>query len=492
MKIDYINFQDFNKSIAFKPLKTHVFRLLDCRGVVVYRNTNSFEGEYFKLPVEIDGEKYFTFEGPLKDGKIPDEFLFAKLLLIDDIKFYLKKHEANKEKQKHWVLMEDIKQLVDQFNIDQASIRDIVKRCLFILRSYVCVEHCSIFLNHNDEYLECLLSMHSGHIILPEDGTKWPIDTTSVMGIAAINQAFYFSNDLENEAAYKKTDFPTPRNLGCFPLVVDGKLIGVLNLSNKLGGSFSYDDVDVIGKLVVIYSRVLNDYLVNEIIRERQTTTESLGKYISHNIQDEIEHGRFSKRGDEVRQKAICLFADIRSFTSISEKLDPKVLVKLLNIYFSELIPIIERNHGTVDKLVGDMIAAFWNVPKEISDPELHAVKAAIEMQKAMVQKVVPHWRQGGVSRMGIGIGLNSGNVIAGNIGSSKVMNYTVVGDAVQDAEMLESNARPGQILVSQRVYKCVAGKVLRPKKIIKDLVFKETGKKQEVSVIIPIDYPDY
>ena len=84
------------------------------------------------------------------------------------------------------------------------------------------------------------------------------------------------------------------------------------------------------------------------------------------------------------------LFADIRSFTSISETLDPKVLVKLLNIYFDEVTSVIEEHFGTVDKLVGDMIMVKWNIPHDVPDAMVHAVKAGLAMQKKMITKVVP------------------------------------------------------------------------------------------------------
>ena len=172
--------------------------------------------------------------------------------------------------------------------------------------------------------------------------------------------------------------------------------------------------------------------------------------------------------------------------------MDSKTLVSLLNIYFTNLVPIIEKHNGTIDKLVGDMIAAFWNLPREIPNPEISAVKAAIEMQKTMVQKVVPEWVEKKIRRVGIGIGIHSGNVIAGNIGSSDRLNYTVMGDAVKDTEMLESTARPGQIRVSNRVFQHVEGKVPKPKDVVKGTIFRETGKPQLVHIFSPVDYPDY
>jgi adenylate cyclase len=202
--------------------------------------------------------------------------------------------------------------------------------------------------------------------------------------------------------------------------------------------------------------------------------------------------GQVQKRGEAISKKAICLFCDIRSFTAISEKLPPKQLVSLLNIYFSELIPIIEKYEGTVDKLVGDMIAAFWNLPQDVLEAELKATKAAVEMQKTMIRKVVPLWAQAGVPRIGIGIGLYSGNVIAGNIGSSHLMNYTVVGDTVYNAELLESMARPGEIYISEEIRKITDGKILQHFKIENNIPYRGVKKPGAAYVLKPVDYPDY
>ena len=270
-------------------------------------------------------------------------------------------------------------------------------------------------------------------------------------------------------------------------------LLGILNLKNNLLGNFKEKDIQIINQFCAIFAHLLFEKAQNIRLQTISLTKETLGQYVSKNLVKNIEKsGDLQKRGEGEQKKAVCLFCDIRSFTAISSRLGPAKLVTLLNIYFSELIPIIEKYEGTVDKLVGDMIAAFWNLPYDVADCELKATKAAIEMQRVMIRKVVPKWTEAGVARIGIGIGLDVGPVIAGNIGSSQMLNYTVLGHVTQNAETLESLARPGEVIISERIQKIVEGKILQPEKILRNINFKGQDHPGKAFVLRAIDYPDY
>jgi adenylate cyclase len=154
-----------------------------------------------------------------------------------------------------------------------------------------------------------------------------------------------------------------------------------------------------------------------------------------------------------IRKKVAILFADIRKFTSLSEDMDPEILVNFLNEYFTQMVDIIFKHGGTVDKFVGDEIMAIFGAPITQPDDEIRAIKAAIEMQKGM-QWLQYCWQEWNMQRQlfHIGIGINSGEVIAGNIGSKKHMDYTVIGDTVNIAKRLETQAADGKILVSRSI----------------------------------------
>ena len=143
------------------------------------------------------------------------------------------------------------------------------------------------------------------------------------------------------------------------------------------------------------------------------------------------------------------LFADIRGFTALSENIEPEAVVELLNKYFTEMIEIIFKYEGTLDKIVGDELMVVYGSPVEIVNAEDKAVNTAIEMQSklAKMNKYLSH-------PIDIGIGINSGKVICGNIGSEIRSDFTVIGDNVNLAARLCSFAKAKEIIISNNTFK--------------------------------------
>jgi adenylate cyclase len=171
--------------------------------------------------------------------------------------------------------------------------------------------------------------------------------------------------------------------------------------------------------------------------RGKRQITGLFGQYVPPELVDEMakDPGKFSMRG-ESRDMTV-LFTDIRDFTSIAERLDPETLSQLMNEFFTPLTEIIQKYRGTIDKYMGDCIMAFWGAP--VKDP-LHArnaVLAALEMQRA-VGDMHAAFKARNWPEIRIGIGVNSGRMSVGNMGSRVRLAYTVVGDAVNLASRLE------------------------------------------------------
>jgi adenylate cyclase len=139
--------------------------------------------------------------------------------------------------------------------------------------------------------------------------------------------------------------------------------------------------------------------------------------------------------GDEKQLTA--MFSDIRGFTALSEGLTPSGLVELLNEYFSEMTEVIFKNQGTLDKYIGDAMMAFWGAPLDVPDHAARACRAALEMTSALA-RLQERWSQQGRPRIDIGIGLNTGPMLVGNMGSERRFNYTIMGDSVNLASRLE------------------------------------------------------
>jgi adenylate cyclase len=155
------------------------------------------------------------------------------------------------------------------------------------------------------------------------------------------------------------------------------------------------------------------------------------------------------------RRPVTILFSDIRGFTSMAESMGPDAIAQLLTEYFSEMVEIIFEHGGTLDKFVGDAIMALWGAPiAHAGDPD-RALRAAVAMQRG-IARLNEQWVSAGRPEIGVGIGINYGDVFAGNIGSHRRLEYTVIGDAVNVAHRLCSEAGPGEILVSEAVCQVV------------------------------------
>ena len=150
-----------------------------------------------------------------------------------------------------------------------------------------------------------------------------------------------------------------------------------------------------------------------------------------------------------VQTRAVVLFADLRGFTGIAERLRPHEVVPLLNEYFSLLTEITFQHEGTVFHMAGDSLMVAFGVPREQSDSRERALQAAHEML-ARFADLARDWQMRLNILTGLGIGINEGEVIAGNIGSAMFMNYTIIGDAVNVASRLCQRARAGEIVLSR------------------------------------------
>lgn len=172
--------------------------------------------------------------------------------------------------------------------------------------------------------------------------------------------------------------------------------------------------------------------------REKRKVARLFGRYVSKDVYSHLmSNPDLAELGGKRREMSV-LFSDIRGFTSVTERGDPEALVRQLNEYFSRMVEIVFKHKGTVDKFVGDMVMALFSAPLDDADHAEHAVQAAIEMVKELAV-LNQAWAARGMPQLDIGVGVNSGEMIAGNIGSSSIMSYTVIGDNVNLGSRLES-----------------------------------------------------
>ena len=176
--------------------------------------------------------------------------------------------------------------------------------------------------------------------------------------------------------------------------------------------------------------------------KRAQVVTGLFGKYVSRGVVDDLLRGRIDSSLEGRSVEVTVLFSDLRGFTSISESLSPRETGLLLNSYFDVMIPTVFHHGGTLDKLIGDAVMAFFGAPADLADHPSRAALTALDMVRSLeelrARSDVP-----GVERLAMGIGLNTGQVTAGNLGSQSFMDYTVIGDTVNLASRLEGLTKP-------------------------------------------------
>lgn len=195
-------------------------------------------------------------------------------------------------------------------------------------------------------------------------------------------------------------------------------------------------------------------------LRDREKLREAFNRYVSRQVYEKLQAGELQLAGEQ--REATVVFTDIRSFTSLAERMTPKEVVHLLNEYFTEMVEIVFKYDGFLNKFIGDAIMAVYNVPLEQSQPELRAVRTAIEMLQAL-ERLNQRRQARGLFPLRIGIGINTGPVIAGNIGHEERLEYTVIGDTVNLAQRIESQTKVTgmPLLISQATYERVADAVV-------------------------------
>ncbi|MCP4129824.1 MAG: adenylate/guanylate cyclase domain-containing protein [bacterium] len=219
--------------------------------------------------------------------------------------------------------------------------------------------------------------------------------------------------------------------------------------------------------------------------KEKKYIRQTFSKFVSKSVVDDLlKHPDKIKLGGE-RKILTVLFSDIRGFTSISEKLTPEELVEHLNVYLQEMTNIIISHLGTLDKYVGDEIMAFWGAPVPQENHALLACKAAIIQMEAL-NRLNENWRLNNKPPLDIGIGINTGDMVVGNMGSASRMDYTLMGDNVNLGARLEGTNKvyKTHIIISEYTYEHVRDQV-----IVRELdLIKVKGKEQPVKIYELVD----
>ena len=202
---------------------------------------------------------------------------------------------------------------------------------------------------------------------------------------------------------------------------------------------------------------VANAHLIRKIEHDARNRAQ-FERLLSPGVVEQIMNGKITlEKGGKLRDVTI-LFADIRGFTSMARRIEATHVVAMLNRYFEMVVDVVFSHGGTVDKYIGDEIMVLFGAPVKMEHPADRAVACALEMQSALEDFNLDR-EQHGEDKIQIGIGINSGEVVVGAIGSSQTMQYTCIGDAVNIASRLTDMAKPGQVVISENTLADLTGK---------------------------------
>ena len=239
----------------------------------------------------------------------------------------------------------------------------------------------------------------------------------------------------------------------CVPLIFDAEFLGVIYLdTQKNAGAFTEKDLKVITAFAFQASSKITNIRLAKKAEEEAIARTQLSRLLSPNLVEEVVKGRAEVNLGGKLMDATVMFADIRGFTRLSEKLPPEMLMATLNQYFEIMVEVIFKHDGTLDKFIGDEIMAVWGAPIPQEDHGERAVRAANEIRSRL--EVFNQQREAaGETALQIGIGINSGQMVAGYSGASQTLSYTVLGDAVNVASRLCSHAKPKEVLISDALH---------------------------------------
>jgi len=278
------------------------------------------------------------------------------------------------------------------------------------------------------------------------------------------------------------------------PLLHADELLGVMHLDSQIASNaFTEKDLQIcIGMAAQAAIAIQNARLASRIEREAQTRAQ-ISRLIPPALVEQVIKGEVTLEKGGRLSEITMLYSDIRGFTAMSDGRPPKEVVNTLNEYFEVMVEVLFKHQGTLDKFVGDEIIGLFGAPIEMEDAPYRAVACALEMM-SVLEEFNRTRESENLPAIKIGVGINTGPVITGNIGSTRALQYTAIGDAMNVASRLVSLARPGEVIISDDTFRQLRDRVdavaLPPVKVKgkadEQKILRVSGLKPPVAVRTP------
>lgn len=439
----------------------------------------SEDGRYFIEDISsvngtfLNGERISKGELKHKDniyfGKTPAIFLISELAEIDEesARNLLKSKDTTlrniKDFQKEapqslgeglGILAEIGKYLTEGYEFE-----DVIERIVEIVVKQIRADKCLLFMIGNEGDLELRSAIYfDGRNVERHEYSRTIINT-------ALNERIsILTVNAQEDLRFRESRSIIAHSITsaiCVPIWLEDRVLGVIYLdSNIMVRPFKKTDLDLVTVIGYQIALAIEEYRLRSRIQEEEKKRMRLVRHFSPDVSRmllEEESILDNPLSPSVKYVTV-LFADIVNFTPLAEKMEPIELADFLNIYFRLTSEAIFQENGTLDKFIGDAVMALFGAPYTREDDAARAIKAALRIYRGLE---LYNLTAAEGRKLNIRIGINSGNVIAGNFGSMERMEYTVLGDTVNVAARIQAISEPGQILIGPETFRQVQGRFM-------------------------------
>jgi adenylate cyclase len=286
------------------------------------------------------------------------------------------------------------------------------------------------------------------------DGTDAPIQVSStILNHVIKERASVLTHDASMDFAASKGKSMILNRISSaivVPLLHEKDVLGALWLDSESLAQFQQKDLELITAVANQAAMFIENNLLAQKVEKEIVTRERFSRLLSPNVAEQVISGKLEvKQGGQLVKECTVFNSDIRGFTRMSEGTSAELMVELLNEYFELMVDTIFKYEGTLDKFMGDGIMAMWGAPASHPDDAIRSVQCAIE-QMEVLGKFNRKKMEAGASPLAIGIGIHTGPLVAGYVGSSKALSYTVIGSTANTSARLCGIALSGQVIVTE------------------------------------------
>jgi adenylate cyclase len=313
-------------------------------------------------------------------------------------------------------------------------------------------------------------------IVIPDSILKKAVEERSAVlsGDATVDLRFAGADSVISENI---------RSAMCVPLLGRDEVLGAVHLDTReQTGAFSVKDLQLFSVLGSQASVMLERSRLQKRLEKEAATRDRLSRFLSPEVIAEVSEQKLDLAGEGRTGRVTVLFCDVRGFSRLAESMQPQQLVRMLNAFFERMVDVVFAHRGVLDKFIGDALMAVWGAPIRKRNHAAAAVSAAREMLQATGLFNASAGSQGW-PRFEVGVGVNTGEAVIGTVGSSRRMEYTVMGDAVNLASRICDLAKGGQVLLSEATVREMTAIEDHPPKVHALPPVKVRGKKNPVKV---------